>query len=155
MATVHVTYEVITEESAQDGDYADHGWMRPETRTRLAEQRSLRKGGRRMYERNVRMSRKGAFDWPSLRAALEWINDNTSAYYEGQEDWTMDPAVPGKRAATLSVRAIQGGDDVVMGRNGYEYDTSRTNYTLHVSGVSHGTIDRLKRHLKAQGVRFY
>jgi hypothetical protein len=68
-ARINVTFESVTEESAVDGDWSDHGWIEPGTEA----QRSLHNGGKRMYERNLRMERAGRFDWPSLRAALTFI----------------------------------------------------------------------------------
>lgn len=63
-----VTYETYTEESMQDGDMADCGWIHPGTE-RL---RSVRTGCRRMYERNIRMARAGKFDW-RLRDAVDYL----------------------------------------------------------------------------------
>lgn len=138
-ARISVTFESVTEESAVDGDWSDHGWIEPGTEA----QRSLRKGGKRIYERNVRMARARRFDWPSLRAALTWIEDNTSGYWDyGQAD------------SRLTLRKCSDGYEIVMGRNGYEHGES-TSHTLHVDGVSAGTLARICRYLEcSRNVRF-
>jgi hypothetical protein len=136
---ISVTFETVTEASAEHGDHADHGWIHPDTEA----QRSLCKGGKRMYERNLRMARAGRFDWPSLRAAIAFIEDNTSGSWDyGQVD------------SRLTLRKCSDGYDIVMGRNGYEYGES-VSHTLHVDGVSDGTLARICRYLEnSRSVRF-
>jgi hypothetical protein len=136
---ISVTFEIVTEACATDGPFADHGWIHPETEV----QRSLVKGGKRMYERNLRMARAGRFDWPSLRAAITFIEDNTSGNWDyGQVD------------SRLVLRKVSDGYDIVCGRNGYEYGES-VSHTLHVEGVSAGTLARICRYLEnSRSVRF-
>lgn len=142
-ARINVTFETITDESAQDGDFADHGWIRPDT----AERRSLRKGGKRMCERNVRMAQRGRFDFPSLREALETLEREAGgpACEAHPRDWR-----DGKPRG-ISVRYLQDGPDVCMGRHGYYESDERENLELHVS-CSPGSAKRIARLL---GVRLY
>jgi hypothetical protein len=130
---IRITYEVITEESAKHGDTADNGWIHPETELR----RSLTIGGNRMRERNIRMARAGKFNW-TLRDAIKFIDSQCCAEIEG-DDGDID---------RLYVRA--------MGEYySQAYQGEQVNYGLHIEGVSSGTVDRLARVLRANGVRFY
>jgi hypothetical protein len=145
---VQVTYATHSEASIEAGDAEDMGWIHPSTEAR----RSHRQGGKRLTERNIRMAPAGRFDW-RVRDALRWLDRNTSAYYEAEEDRRMN--VPARRALSLTVRAIPDGRDVIMTANGYAYDPERIEYALHISDCSEGTISRLRRLLESQGVRFF
>jgi hypothetical protein len=131
---VAISYDTVSEDSARDGDHEDTGFIHPVTE----ERRSYRKGGKRMHDRNVRMSRQGHFDW-KLRDALDYLKrqDARSNPWEAQND-----------GDSISVR--------VFG----EYDPScsaelQATYTLHLQGnVSTGTWHRLCRLLETYGARF-
>lgn len=132
-ARFSVTFEVLTDESVEAGDAEDRGWVDPRTEKK----RSHVKGGRRVTERHVRMARAGKLDW-SLKEAVQWLNDNAGGpVSEAEYEWG---------GMTLRVSFEQDGQDVIMGRNGYEYDGSKTNYTLHCEGL---TVDRAKVVLRA------
>ncbi len=131
-----VTFEVLTPESVEAGDMADHGFVDPRT----GKERSLRKGGKRVYERNVRMARKGAFDW-SVKAAVEWLDSNAGGPVVQAEYNVGD--------MTLRVDLHQDGADIIVGKNGYEEESKRTNYSLFCEGVSEGTARRILRALRA------
>jgi hypothetical protein len=122
-AACTVTYETYTEDSLRDGDMADHGWIQPVTE-RL---RSLRKGGRRIYDRNVRMARAGKFDW-RLRDAIEFIAGQSFASHE----------------VAVTERGVR-----VSGRAAYhesEYRGELHGAELHIE-CSAGTAQRLARAL--------
>jgi hypothetical protein len=154
---VSVTYDVVTEASVVDGDTADNGWIHPQTEAR----RSLAKGGKRVYARNLRMAQAGKFDW-TLRDAVKFISDNQCGSLEGDlgqpyvqtEAGTGPYTQPIILAQDVSVRAPSDGYDIVMGSKGYEHGES-VSYTLHVSGITTGTAERLTRVLETNGVRFY
>lgn len=152
---VTVGFETLTDESVEQGDFEDIGWIHPATEA----QRSLRKGGKRIYERNVRMAQRGAFDW-ELRDALEWLDSNNPGYLEGYVDsgrvLTRGETAEGqvKLVWALTLRAIADGHDIVMTSNGYGYAPERINYEVHVRTLSHGSRARLRRLLEARGVRF-
>lgn len=140
MARITVSFEEITSASAEDGDFADTGFVQPGT----GAWRSLRKGGKRMYDRNVRMSQAGRFNW-SLGAALRFIDAQCCESFEGQIDSYMYPSNPDR----MSVRAL--GE-----YHAREYQGRQVNYTLHIDRVSEGTIARLRRALEGRcSVRFY
>lgn len=152
MARVTITYEHLTDASIEAGDVEDNGWVQPGTE----KQRSLRKGGARTYERNVRMAQRGRFDW-RLRDAVEWLDNNNPGYIsEGYADnGHVETEGRVRDVWSLTVRALADGQDIVVGRNGYEHG-GRTNYELHLSDASHGTRERLRRVLaKRFNVRFY
>jgi hypothetical protein len=138
---VSVTYDVVTEASAIDGDHADHGYIQPDTETR----RSYARGGKRQIDRNVRMSRAGRFDW-KLRDAIEFIATRACECHE--TCWV-------RSNDTLSIRACseyQGCDAGKERINGSPVVS--VSYDLHIDGVSFGTLDRLARMFARNGVYF-
>lgn len=130
MLRINVTFETITEESARDGDTADHGWVDPRTEGR----RSLCRGGKRIYERHVRMAQRGRFNW-DLSAALRFIEAQRCESYEGQVDDRIWVRAMGEYHAS-------------------QYEGLQTNYALHIEGCSDGSMRRIERLLERAGVRF-
>ena len=128
---VSVTYEVITDESATDGDTADNGYVHPETEAR----RSFATGNRRLRDRNIRMAQAGKFHW-TLREALRFIDAQCCESFEGQVDDHMTVRAMGEYHAS-------------------QYEQLQVNYALHIDGVSSGTLDRLARVFEGKGVRFH
>lgn len=136
---VTVTYDVITEDSAEHGDTADGGFIDPRTERR----RSLRRGGKREHERTLKASRAGRLDW-TLRAAIEFIDAQNCGHHE--TCWC-----PENNHCGLTVYSTDA------------YETHSTdaqpgvlsiNYALHVTGLSDGSFIRLARALKANNVHF-
>ncbi len=155
-ACVTVGYETLTDESVENGDVEDLGLVHPETEKR----HSYRKGGERVRQANIRRSRAGELDW-SLRAALDWIENNSPGYFEAYVDsgrvLTSADSADGKVRLvwTLALRAVADGNDIVCGARGYEYADARENLELHFRSESHGSVQRLRRVLEARfGVRF-
>lgn len=153
---VTVGFETLTDESVENGDIEDCGYVHPETEKR----HSYRKGGERVRQANIRRSRSGEFDW-TLRDAIEWLDSNNPGSLEGYVDsgrvLTSVDSTDGKVRLvwTLTLRAIADGQDIVMGRRGYEYADERENLELHFRSESHGSVQRLRRVLSARfGVRF-
>lgn len=138
--TVSVTYDVITEASAVDGDMADNGWIHPGTEAR----RSLRLGGKRMYERNLRMARAGKFDW-TLRDALAFIEAQCCGHLEGEFVGVHDNKL------RVYATGAYGSESEVCGGS----PVTSLSYAGHVDGASYGTLDRLTRFLASKGVTFY
>ena len=118
-----VTFELLTAASVQEGDTADHGWIDPRTER----ERSLCVGGKVMRERNIRMAQKGTFDW-RLRDAVKFLTDNAGGPVAQAEYNVGDQS--------LRVDLHQDGSDIIMGRNGYEEEQTRKNYSLFCQGVS-------------------
>lgn len=133
-ATIHVVFETITDDSASNGDHADHGFVHPETER----QHSMRT--KRTRERTLRLSKRGRLDWPSLRAAIEYCESQ----YTSERD-----AAEGQVDSRLQARYFGERDD----------EGTWTNVTLFVENVSDGTLSRLARCLETRRygkqVRFY
>lgn len=136
---VSVTYDVVTEESVQDGDTADGGFIDPRTERR----RSLKRGGKREYERTLKASRAGRLNW-DLSEAMRWIEAQCCGHHE--TDWC-----PENDRCGLTVYSTDA------------YETHSTdaqpgvlsiNYALHVKGLSAGSFIRLARLLRSNGVYF-
>lgn len=142
---VSVTYDLVTEESVQDGDTADNGYIDPATERR----RSFASGRKRDVERSMRLSRAGKFDWPSLRAALAFIGSQNCAHHE--TCWTGPLGAAGESA--LSVYCTDAYQDCNAEYVGKSRIVS-TSYCLHIDGCSAGTADRIARMLAANGVYF-
>jgi hypothetical protein len=142
---VSVTYNLTTEESVQDGDHADHGYIDARDESR----RSYAAGRKRDIESNMRQARAGKFDFPSLRAALAFISSQNCAHHE--TCWTGPLGAAGE--STLSVYCT----DAYQGCDVEHVDGSRVvsiGYCLHIDGCSAGTADRIARVLAANGVYF-
>lgn len=137
---VAVTYDLVTEESVQDGDHADHGYIDARTQRR----RSYAMGRKRDVESNMRQGRAGKFDFPSLREALRFIDAQNCAHHEtcwlGTEDCL----------SVYCTDAYQGCDvETVRGSR-----VISVSYALHIQGCSEGTMERIARMLAANGVYF-
>ena len=137
MAIIQVTFETISDESASNGDFADHGFIHPETEERhsCATERAL----------TLREAREGVFQWPSIRAAL--------AYCRAQAGDRERPV------GQVDERPVGQVDDRVSATFYGTYDPDQTdemqvNVTLFVEGVSDGTLARLSRVLEGRGVYF-
>lgn len=136
---VSVTYDVVTEESVVDGDTADGGFIDPRTERR----RSLKRGGKREYERTLKASSSGRLHW-DLSEALRWVKAQCCAHHE--TDWC-----PENNHCGLTVYSTDA------------YETHSTdaqpgvlsiNYAVHVRGLSDGSYTRLARVLRGNGVYF-
>lgn len=138
---VSVTYSVITEASVVDGDHADHGYIHPLTEAR----RSYARGGKRVIERNIRMSRAGKFDW-SLREAIAFIVGRSCNSHESR--WLRSDY----RLTIIACGEYQGADEGKERMHGSPVVS--VNYDLHIEGVSYGTLDRLARMFARNGVYF-
>lgn len=136
--SVSVTYDLVTEESVQDGDTADNGYIHPTTEQR----RSFSNGRRRDVERNMRLARAGKLDFPSLRAAFAFIDNQSCAHHE--TCWSGNET-------TLSVRATDAYQGLDIEECGGSLVLS-VSYDLHIEGVSNGTLDRLARVLASNRV---
>jgi hypothetical protein len=142
---VEVTYDLVTEESAIDGDHADHGYIDARTERR----RSFASGRKRDTERNMRMARAGKLGFPSLREALRFIDRQCCAHHE--TCWTGPLGAAGEQ--TLRVYST----DAYQDCNAEYVDGSRVvsvSYCLHIDGCSVGTADRIARLLANNGVYF-
>lgn len=140
MIRVSVTYDLVTEASASDGDHADNGYIDARTEQR----RSFRRGGWRNTERSMRLARAGKFDFPSLREAMRFIDAQNCEHHEtcwlGSEDCL----------SVYCTGAYQGCDvESVRGSQVVSVD-----YCLHIEGCSAGSMDRIARVLAANGVYF-
>lgn len=123
-----VTFETVTPESCEESDFADHGWIAPnEYRV------SLGRAGR-AYGKRVRMAQRGRYDW-QLGSAVRFILGKLS---NGQSMVDVDVRTwqPG-RSWTLTVEVERCQED--------EQCAESVGYTLHLSGLSQGTADRLER----------
>lgn len=131
MAKITVTYEIISEASAIDGDFEDHGFICE----RYEDRHSVAATARSMV---IAKARTGRYDWSSIRAALEYclaqrgdgpdqpcgqVDSRLQATFYG----TYDPSDP---------------------------EEMQCNVTLFVEGVSDGTLARLARVLEKAGVYF-
>lgn len=134
-----VTYDIVTEASAEQGDAADGGWIDPRTHR----ERSLRNGRKRDIERTSRAASAGRLNW-RIRDAIAFIDAQNCANHESY--WT-----PENNHCGLGVSAT----------GAYEtYSTDArpgvvsVNYDLHIRGLSAGSYARLARVLAANGVYF-
>ncbi len=132
-----VTYETVTPESCEDGDFADHGWIAPnECRA------SLGNAGRN-YGKRVRMAQRGRYDWTSLRDAVAFIVDK-ARYVRSQVDVDIHTWKPG-RSWLITVDVERSQED--------ESCAETVGYRLQIEGLSQGTADRLERALLNAGCR--
>jgi len=134
-----VTFETVTPESCEQGDFADHGWIAPnEYRVPL--------GGRctseARYSKRVRMAQRGRYDW-TLGNAVRFILDK-ARYVQSEVDVDIRTWEPG-RSWVLSVTVERSCED--------ESAAESVGYGLHVEGLSQGTADRLERLLIEAGCR--
>ncbi len=155
--TVTVCYDVVTEESVQDGATADNGFVAPdESHVSIGD-----RCRRNWYAARLRRVQAGEFDW-RLRDAVRFLDNHGCGSYEGEQGQPFVKVQAGlppysqapRLVASLHVSAPSDGYDVVMGRNGYEHGDS-TSYSLHVSNLSVGSAARLRRLLERNGVRFH
>lgn len=113
-----ITYEVITQESAEHGDVEEHGWWLPggwehALSDALGDHPEL-----------LREAQSGAFDLElgdAIRAAL---------------DLGCCEVSPGERS--ISVRSVD-----PLGDRRYMEDGEERFFTLHVNGISPGTVARI------------
>lgn len=133
MATIHITFELVTPASAEDGDFADHGWLAPNEQeislVRDCRGRSLQDVARKS---RIRRSQAGKFDW-TLRDAVRFMVGNRldSMRFTGPQD-------DGLQVET---------EDTIDEGTG-----DRLRWTMHVT-ASYGTLARLARVLEGQGCR--
>jgi len=137
---VSVTYTLITEESSQDGDSADNGYIDPATERR----RSFSNGRKRDVQRNIRRAQAGAFEFPSIREALAFIDRQSCSHHETCWDGC-------DRSLSVSCTGAYQGCDVESFRGSRVVSVD---YDLHVQGTSYGTLERIARMLAANGVYF-
>lgn len=124
-----VTYETVTEESAQDGDLADHGWIAPnEYRV------SLGNAGRN-YGKRVRMAQRGRYDWTDLGDAVRFILGKAQ-YVRSEVDVDVHSWEPG-RSWVVRVECERTQED--------EATAESVGYSLHIHGLSKGSAERLER----------
>lgn len=140
MAHATVTFETVTEESAECGDFADHGWIAPnEYRVSL--------GGRctteKRYSKRVRMSQRGRYDW-TIGEAVRFILDK-ARYVQSEVDVDVRMGCTALRSWTLTVTVERSQED--------EGCAESVGYGLHIDGLSQGTADRLERLLLEAGCR--
>ncbi len=136
MARATVTYETVTPESCEDGDFADHGWIAPnEYRA------SLGKAGR-SYSKRVRMAQRGRYDW-SVADAVRFILGKAE-YVQSEVDVDVHTWRPG-RSWLVTVRMERTQED--------ESSEETVAYGLQIEGLSQGSADRLERALLAAGCR--
>ncbi len=156
--SVSVTYDATTEQSAEDGDHADNGWVNPRDESQVSIGYRCR---RNWYASRVKRAQAGEFDW-KLRDAIRFLEQNGCGSYEGGDHVPYVRTQPGRGPYTETIRLVGGisvdarsdGYDIVCGRNGYEHGDS-VSYSLHVGCISVGTAARLRRVLEANGVRFH
>ena len=137
---VSVTYDIVTEESAQYGDAAERGYIDPRTER----ERPTDAGRKRDIERTVRAAKAGRLNW-RLRDALAFIDQQCCAHAES--DWTLDEYErPGLAVYATDAYETHSTD----ARPG----VTSVNYSLHVDGLSAGSYLRLARLLASKGVYF-
>lgn len=139
MATASVTFETVTPESCEQGDFDDHGWIAPnEYRVSL--------GGRctseKRYSKRVRMSQRGRYDW-TVAAAVRFILDK-ARYVQSEVNVDVQTWRPG-RSWVVIVTLERSQED--------ESSDESVGYGLHIDGLSQGTADRLERLLHQAGCR--
>jgi len=133
-----VTFETVTPESCEQGDFADHGWIAPnEYRV------SLGKAGH-AYSKRVRMAQRGRYDW-RLGDAVRFILGKLS---NGQSEVDVDVRTGSDRLPfiwSLRVTVERCQED--------EQCNETVGYDLHLSGLSQGTADRLEALFVRAGCR--
>lgn len=136
MARATVTFETVTSESCEQGDFADHGWIAPnEYRA------SLGKAGR-SYGKRVRMAQRGRYDW-TVGDAVRFILGKAE-HVQSEVDVDLQTWKPG-RSWVLTVTVERSQED--------EGCAESVGYGLQIAGLSQGTADRLERLLLAAGCR--
>jgi hypothetical protein len=121
-----VTYETVTEESAEHGDWADYGWIAPnEYRV------SLNNAGRN-YGKRVRMAQRGRYDWTDLGDAIRFILEKARS----EVDVDVHTWEPG-RSWVVRVECERTVED--------ECRSESVGYSLHIHGLSKGSAERLER----------
>lgn len=124
-----VTYETVTEESAEHGDFADHGWIAPnEYRV------SLGNAGRN-HGKRVRMAQRGRYDWTDLGDAVRFILEKAQ-YVRSEVDVDVHTWEPG-RSWVVRVECECTVED--------ERRSESVGYSLRVTGLSKGSAERLER----------
>jgi len=136
---VSVTYDLVTEASAADGDHADHGYIHPLTEAR----RSCARGGWRVTERNFRMSRAGRFDW-SLREAIAFIAGRSCSAHETCFSGTEDRIII---RCTDEYKGADEGKETIRGSR-----VVSVSYDLIIESPRWGTLMRLARLAAYHGV---
>jgi hypothetical protein len=121
MATFSITFEQTTAESRVDDAFSQHGWVDPKTERLMG----LRTRADWRQSR-IRRANAGAFEWPTLRAALAYMRDSAT----GPLHVEVQP-----EGGYVTVTCEQDGPDVVLRPRGYEHDDLETGYTLHIGGL--------------------
>jgi hypothetical protein len=132
--SVSVTYDAVSNASIIDGDTSDNGYIDPRTERR----RTFRSKG----QRYVKAAQRGRYDWPSLRAAIAFIDAQNCASHE--TSWTRSDD-------TLTIYASDAYETHSTDARPGELALS---YALHITGATYGTLDRLARMLARNGVYF-
>ncbi len=132
--SISITFETMTPESAEQGDFANHGWVAPnETEVSLCcdcRGRSLQDVARKP---RIKRAQQGKFDW-TLRDAVRFMLDKRlgSMWFSGAQDDSLN---------------------VITQEDQDEYHPGNSQrWSMHVR-ASQGTLDRLARVLKGQGAR--
>jgi hypothetical protein len=136
MARATVTFETVTPESCEQGDFADHGWIAPN------EHRVSLGNAGRSYMKRVHIAMRGRYDW-TVADAVQFILDK-ARYVQSEVDVDVRTWEPG-RSWVLTVTVERSQDD--------EGDAETVGYGLQIEGLSQGTADRLERVLLAAGCR--
>lgn len=137
MARATVTFETVTPESCEQGDFADHGWVAPNECNV-----SLRRGGNRAYDKRVRMAQRGRYDW-AIGDAVRFILGKAE-YVQSEVDVDIHTWETG-RSWVVSVTVERAQED--CGR------AESVGYGMRITGLSQGTADRLERLLLEAGCR--
>jgi hypothetical protein len=139
MATASVTFETVTPESAEDSDFADHGWVAPnEFRTSLGGWGTTEK----RYAKRVRMAQRGRYDW-TVGAAIRFILGKAEQV-QSEVDVDVRAWEPG-RSWVVTVTVERSQED--------EGCDESVGYGLVITGLSQGTADRIERLLIEAGCR--
>lgn len=136
-----ITFETVTEESLEDGATEDHGWIAPnQYRVSLG-----LAGNDKAYRKRVRMSQRGRYDW-QLGNAVRFMLGKLS---NGQSEVDVDvrTGFPDKLPFIWSLRV-----EVERSQED-EQCAEAVGYSLHVSGLTQGTADRLERLFHEKGAR--
>jgi hypothetical protein len=136
---VSVTFDIVTEQSALEGDAAMRGYIDPRTER----ERPTDSGRKRDIERTEHAARSGRLDW-RLRDAIAFIARQNCAHHE--TDWTQENA--GRGLAIYATDAYE--THSTDARDG----VTSVNYALHIDGLSYGSFGRLARVLRTNGVYF-
>ena len=119
-----ITYTITTPESAEHGDWHDHGFYQP--------------GGWIFSMNNDRIRAdimKNPKDYElSFRTAIKTALEK--GIHEGQVN-----------SDGLSVSTVDPEENYITG--------AKTHYTLHLSGLSNGTVKRVRSYLESKGCKFY